>query len=445
MSLSTLVLIAGSAHAELITVDDDGKADFNSIQAAIEYAAAGDEILVAPGVYTSDHPLHVVDMLGKALTLRGSGEQDATIVDGESVRRGIVCLDEENAKTVIEGITIRNGVGVEHDFDSNGTAEWWESSGGGMLVRQAGPTITDCRFIMNSASRGGGLSTYQSAGTTLTDCTFAENSATQYGGGFYNNESTLLSVKGCVFVENSADVWAGGMYNALSSPRLIDCTFRENHADNTGGGLMNHSGSSPELTECTFIGNATGRSSQNAAGGGMVNYVDCSPSLLNCTFSDNSAVHGGGIWNYDNSNPTMTGCRLEGNAASRGGGMYNRVDSSPTVLDCVFTENLVDDLGGGIYSSGKSSRPTLTDITVCGNAPDQISGDWLDNGGNVVSDTCRIDCLADFTQDGVVDGEELTLLLNAWGTDDPMIDVNDDGTVDDTDLTIILTSWGACR
>lgn len=130
MSLSFLMLITFNAHAEVITVDDDGKADFNSIQAAVEYAAAGDEILVAPGVYTSDHPLHVVDMLGKPLTLRGSGDNDPTIIDGESVRRGIVCLNEETAKTVIEGITIRNGVGVEHDFDLNGTDDWWESSGG---------------------------------------------------------------------------------------------------------------------------------------------------------------------------------------------------------------------------------------------------------------------------------------------------------------------------
>lgn len=137
MSLSFLMLITFNAHAEVITVDDDGKADFNSIQAAVEYAAAGDEILVAPGVYTSDHPLRVVDMLGKPLTLRGSGENDPTIIDGESVRRGIVCLNEETAKTVIEGITIRNGVGVEHDFDLNGTDDWWESSGG-WHARQTG-------------------------------------------------------------------------------------------------------------------------------------------------------------------------------------------------------------------------------------------------------------------------------------------------------------------
>jgi hypothetical protein len=53
-------------------------------------------------------------------------------------------------------------------------------------------------------------------------------------------------------------------------------------------------------------------------------------------------------------------------------------------------------------------------------------------------------CPADFNGDGVVDGEELTYLLGAWGTDDPVADVNDDGIVDGNDLTIILAGWGAC-
>jgi hypothetical protein len=39
---------------------------------------------------------------------------------------------------------------------------------------------------------------------------------------------------------------------------------------------------------------------------------------------------------------------------------------------------------------------------------------------------------------------ELTYLLGAWGTDDPVADVNDDGIVDGADLTDILASWGQC-
>ena len=444
VSLSTLVLAVSTAYADVITVDDDGTADFDSIQAAVDYASSGDEIIVAPGVYTSDHPLHVVDLLGKEITLRASGGPAMTSIDGEGLRRGIVFLNGETAGTVIEGFTIRNGFGVEHDFDLNGSEDWWESSGGGVLVRQAGPMIVDCRFEDNSAPRyGGGMCNFQAIGTALVDCRFTDNSVSRQGGGLCNSESTQLTLKGCEFIGNSSEMRAGGMYNYLSSPEVINSTFRENFAQTTGGGLMNHFGSSPELTDCTFIGNATG-SSPYSAGGGMVNYVDCSPSLKNCSFSQNVSVDGGGIWNYDNSNPTMDGCRLENNSASRGGGMHSRYSSSPMVVDCVFADNLVDGQGGGIYSYGELSRPILAGTTVCGNAPDQISGDWTESGGNDVSDTCAVDCPGDISGDGIVDGGDLTYLLSAWGTNDPVVDVNDDGIVDGNDLTIILASWGPC-
>jgi hypothetical protein len=40
------------AQARLITVNDDGPADFNNIQAAINDANNGDEVVVADGIYT---------------------------------------------------------------------------------------------------------------------------------------------------------------------------------------------------------------------------------------------------------------------------------------------------------------------------------------------------------------------------------------------------------
>jgi hypothetical protein len=42
------------SQAKTVTVDDDGPADFNNIQAAIDDATDGDEIIVADGTYTGD-------------------------------------------------------------------------------------------------------------------------------------------------------------------------------------------------------------------------------------------------------------------------------------------------------------------------------------------------------------------------------------------------------
>ena len=114
------------ASAELITVDDDGPADYDNIQEAVDAAEEGDIIWVAAGVYTSDHPGHVVDMKGKAITLASLVGPDFTIIDGEYKRRGIVCVNGETSDTVISGIRIRQCIPVEHDVNDNGLIDDWE-------------------------------------------------------------------------------------------------------------------------------------------------------------------------------------------------------------------------------------------------------------------------------------------------------------------------------
>ncbi|MEE2972834.1 MAG: PHB depolymerase family esterase [Planctomycetota bacterium] len=55
-----------------------------------------------------------------------------------------------------------------------------------------------------------------------------------------------------------------------------------------------------------------------------------------------------------------------------------------------------------------------------------------------------IDCPGDFNGDGRVDGAEISLLLGAWGSQDPAFDLDRDGDVGGGDLSILLASWGAC-
>ena len=67
-----------------------------------------------------------------------------------------------------------------------------------------------------------------------------------------------------------------------------------------------------------------------------------------------------------------------------------------------------------------------------------------DTDGNGVPDPC--DCAGDINFDGIVDGGDLTLLLNNWGFSGPAVvgDVNRDGTVDGADITAVLVFWGVC-
>ncbi|MEE2681851.1 MAG: choice-of-anchor B family protein [Planctomycetota bacterium] len=50
---------------------------------------------------------------------------------------------------------------------------------------------------------------------------------------------------------------------------------------------------------------------------------------------------------------------------------------------------------------------------------------------------------ADLDSNGAVNGADLTILLAAWGTNDPLADLNGDRTVGGADLAILLAAWGS--
>jgi len=56
------------------------------------------------------------------------------------------------------------------------------------------------------------------------------------------------------------------------------------------------------------------------------------------------------------------------------------------------------------------------------------------------------DCApADINDNGVVDAEDLALVLAVWGTNNAAADINHDGMVEGADLTLVLGSWGPCE
>ena len=64
-----------SSEAAIITVDDDGPADFNSIQEAINSSQDGDSIVVEPGTYYEN-----VVFNNKAVTLTSTEPDNSSIV-----------------------------------------------------------------------------------------------------------------------------------------------------------------------------------------------------------------------------------------------------------------------------------------------------------------------------------------------------------------------------
>ncbi len=144
------------------TVDDDGKADFDNIQDAINAASSLpnlDEILVYPGTYSAG-----INMLGKEIRLYSSVGPEVTFIHGDGLNQGIVCESGETLNTVIEGFTF--------------TKCYTYLFGGAIhITDESSATIKNCIFMENSVDGNGGAVAVTGIGATITDCHFINNSS----------------------------------------------------------------------------------------------------------------------------------------------------------------------------------------------------------------------------------------------------------------------------
>jgi hypothetical protein len=113
------------------------------------------------------------------------------------------------------------------------------------------------------------------------------------------------------------------------------------------------------------------------------------------------------------------------------GGVWNDVSMSQP-RQGYLAEWSADCNGDGIVDYGQCRDGSLGDIN-----------------GNNVPDCCegaQACCIGNLNGDAAVDGADLGILLNAWGTCAApcAADLNRDGFVDGTDLGALLGNWGAC-
>ena len=356
--VATLVL-AGTSFAATINVP----ADYTTIQAAVDAASDGDEVIVAPGTYFGSGN-EVVNTLGKAITIKASGTPEETILDGQGARRGVRCTNGEGADTVIEGFTITGGsayygAGIYCDSGSS-------------------PTISNCTISDNTVVEGLGGGIYCSGGSpTISGCTITDNTANYYGGGIACGNSSPI-ITGCTITNNTAssafEALGGGIYCSSSSPTITDCTISGNTATSKGGGIFcNYSNSA--ITDCTISGNISG-----GLGGGL----HIANGSLMSIIQDTSIC----------SNVP---------AESQVFGVYTDNGGNTIAEVCPWYQ--------GACCTGNDLACVVATEEDC----EYFGLTWLGEGTTCDDSPCPIACLGDVTGDGEVSVNDLLTVIANWG------------------------------
>jgi PKD repeat protein len=243
-----------------------------NIQQAIDAAAAGDEIVVTNGIFTTGGRAVYGSMTNrvtanKPLKLRSVNGPQYTIIHGYQVPGAT------NGDGAIRCVYLANGASLSGFTLTNGaTGTSWDAyrreiSGGGVWCESTNAVATNCVIAGNSADAWGG----GAYGGTLRGCTLDGNSAGNGGGA---SDCILYH---CTLANNSAGSYGGGVCGGA----VYSSTLRNNSGDDGGGAAEGGT-----LDNCVLTDN-----SARASGGGA---SGC--TLRNCTLTGNSAAYGGGAY-----------------------------------------------------------------------------------------------------------------------------------------------------
>ena len=333
-----------AAQADVLTVSPaPGVAQYQSIQAAVDDAQDGDVVILGPGVYTSDHPWHVVNLNGKAITLVGGGLPHEVIIDGEGQRAGIACVSGEASTTTISDLMVVGAPAMSIDLNENGVIEDVEwRQGSGLLCWYASPVVSNCVFTENVY----GMKLWGSE-AVVRDCNFAHNER----GAFARIDAdpdtpamTNVLFERCVFSGNEEGVHHCGGY-----ARINDCVFEYN---SVGGVLVmddNQFFPGPGIETELYVSGSrfhtNGTGGLPSSGGILMWFGQFEVDSSEFTYNQ-----GGAIRQVDCSTSSIHDSVFLGNTTSlKGGAVAFNCGGELSVANCTFMWNHSTQEAGAVY------------------------------------------------------------------------------------------------
>lgn len=348
-------VLGGSVGASTLQVPSE----WHTIQAGIDAAAAGDTVLVAPGIYT-DRQVRYVDYWGPPTAVTacvflkdgvdligaGSGSTEIYFGGGPYVGLEFVTVGGQH----VEGVTV-SGFSISAGSEASG-----------MSLQESVVSLEDCVFLdLDAVQPGGGGVRANVSIVALRDCHFERCNALEKGGAVQVLGGSF-EAEACSFEACSAGVY-GAVYATPNNARIVDCVFRENSGADAAGGLSLHMGSGP--------------------GEGLIE---------GCWFEGNMAPFGSAF------RATTTGAVVtaRNNVFVRN---VDDVDYGVAVLEGAAVEchgnMFVDNVGGSVQfvaTGGAYSHNLIVGTVSAGGAPALVAGRTLTNAGcNVVWNNAFLD------------------------------------------------------
>lgn len=371
IALTCLFATGTLVSAATLEVRSDSKTGYPTIQAAVDAAAAGDTVIIYPGIYTGQGNRDI-DLRRKTINIQGTAPEDASVVEATVLdcegsigepHRGFYAVDFTGE---ISGLTIAHG------------RAW---AGGGLYCEDSALVLSHC-WILDNATLPGEAKLNVDGGP---------------GGGLYVAGSAVQIVD-CLISGNATgaglDAWSGpggsggdgaGLYAIEAAVTISESTITDNTTGSGGRGLVGGRGGRgaglyvvrATIETCIIEGNTAG------IGGDSID-----------TFkgTGGSGGHGGGVFCQDA--VEMHDSLLAGNRCGPGGsGATIGSDGQGAGIWCAFglidhctivdnvalgQKSAVFDDSKGTTSSGAgilcSGETVVTNSILWGNMPDQIAG-----------------------------------------------------------------------
>ena len=215
---------------------------------------------------------------GQDAVLRGVTITNGAWYDGDGGGGGILCWGASPTLAnliIIGNRTARRGGGIE-------------------CGDSACPTLENAQIVDNTVEKGPGGGIYWNEGCTpvLADVVFDNNSATSAGGALCGEFYFERTLSNCRFVGNSAG-YGGAVALCCSDCTFEDCQFLGNYANYElvnpgGGGALILLAGATVITRCTFEDNSSVRD------GGAITIFDSRVTMQSCVFDANLCVGKGG-------------------------------------------------------------------------------------------------------------------------------------------------------